>query len=214
MRHCFVAKLDRRDKARRAIERGPEAGSARSARRSSPRRGRLRILIVLALAAFVAACNSSGGSSTGAATPTRPSASTYFVSGVQGWTTKQPYKPRADDPISFRAEPTLDWSSQHERSPDPTHSQRVRLSGHRVSIANLEETMQGFDLHSQGVMKKEGRAGSGPDGPRVVLTPVSVDYTILTLSYELSLDELVDWSNSLRPVDEAGWVAAGGVIAR
>jgi hypothetical protein len=36
----------------------------------------------------------------------------------------------------------------------------------------------------------------------------------MTLSYELGLEALVEWSNALRPVDEAGWVAAGGVVAK
>ena len=35
----------------------------------------------------------------------------------------------------------------------------------------------------------------------------------MTLSYELSIDDLVEWTNALTEVDEAGWVAAGGVIA-
>ena len=35
----------------------------------------------------------------------------------------------------------------------------------------------------------------------------------MTLSYELSIDDLVEWTNALKEVDGAGWVAAGGVIA-
>lgn len=168
-------------------------------------------VVVFALFCLLTACSTSGGS---ASSTTGPHPSAYFVSGAQGWTTKQAHKPRPDDPISSRAEPTLDWSAQHERTPQTNPTQSVRLSGHRVSIAKLEETLAGFELRSRAVMKKDGRAGTGPDGPRVVLVPVSAAYTIMTLSYELGLDELVEWSNALRPIDEAGWVAAGGVIAK
>jgi len=175
---------------------------------------RLRTLVVFALPALLAACSTSGGSANSTTAPTGPPASVYFVSGAQGWTTKQAYKPAPGDPIASRAEPTLDWSAQHERNPQTNPTQSVRLSGHRVSMAKLQETLAGFEFRSRAVMKKDGRAGTGPDGPRIVLVPVSADYTIMTLSYELGLDELVEWSNALGPVDEAGWVAAGGVIAK
>jgi hypothetical protein len=34
----------------------------------------------------------------------------------------------------------------------------------------------------------------------------------MALSYELSLDELIEWSDALRAVNESEWVARGGVI--
>jgi hypothetical protein len=43
---------------------------------------------------------------------------------------------------------------------------------------------------------------------------VAARYTVMALSYELPLDRLVEWTNALRAVDEAGWMARGGVIAR
>lgn len=172
------------------------------------------VVVVVALFCLLAACSASDGSARSTTVPTGQHTSAYFVSGAQGWTTKQAHKPRPDDPISSRAEPTLDWSAQHERTPQTNPTQSVRLSGHRVSITKLEETLAGFELRSRAVMKKDGRAGTGPDGPRVVLVPLPAAYTIMTLSYELRLDELVEWSNALRRVDEAGWVAAGGVIAK
>jgi hypothetical protein len=186
----------------------------RMRRPSWPTVVQLRALLVFALPGLLAACSSSGGSANSTTAPSGPQASAYFVSGAQGWTTKQAYKPAPDDPIASRAEPTLDWSAQHERNPPTNPTQSVRLSGHRVSMGKLQETLAGFEFRSRLVMRKEGQAGSGPDGPRVVLVPASAEYTIMTLSYELGLDELVEWSNALRLVDEAGWVAAGGIIAR
>ena len=80
-------------------------------------------------------------------------------------------------------------------------------------MARLEETLAGFSMRSRQVRGLQARAGSGPDGPQVVLLPVGPGYTVMTLSYELSIDDLVEWTNALKEVDEAGWVAAGGVIA-
>ena len=92
--------------------------------------------------------------------------------------------------------------------PRPIHS------GHDVPIGQLEDSLAGFALRARRVRGLQARAGSGPDGPRVVLLPVGPGYTVMTLSYDLSLDELVEWTNALKAVDEAGWVAAGGVIAK
>lgn len=77
----------------------------------------------------------------------------------------------------------------------------------------LEASLAGSELRSRTVHGLRSRAGSGPGGPRVVLLPVAPDYTVMTLSYELTLDQLVEWSNALKEVDEAGWIASGGVIA-
>lgn len=182
--------------------------------RGGRRLQQLRGLIVIVLLALPAACDRAETSTGSASSINVPSpASIYFTSDATGWPLRKAHNPAADDPISSRAEPTLDWFAEYERYPDPSRSQSVRLSGHNVSVARLEETLVGFELGARTVMTKAGRAGSGPDGPRVVLVPVTAHYTVMTLSYELSLDELVGWSNSLRPVDEGGWVARGGVIA-
>jgi hypothetical protein len=175
----------------------------------------LRGVLMFALLGLLAGCSNAGRSSSGTTVPTDVEASVYFLTGAQGWpVAKQAYKPRPDNPITSRTEPTLDWYAEHERFPDPSRSEAVRLSGHDVPVGQLEDALAGFSLHRRQVRSLQARAGTGPDGPRVVLLPVAPSYTVMTLSYELSLDELVEWTNALKAVDEAGWVAAGGVIAK
>ena len=169
-------------------------------------------LLILTVAGLVASCCSSDPPAGRTAGPTSH-ASVYFVVGTSGWSTKAAYKPRPDDPITSRAEPSLDWYAEHVRFLDPSRSMAVRLSGHEVPMARLEETLAGFSMRARQVHGLQARAGSGPDGPQVVLLPVGPGYTVMTLSYELSIDDLVEWTNALQEVDEAGWVAAGGVIA-
>lgn len=161
----------------------------------------------------MASCSSSGEPTRGTTGPTGRDSSAYFVVGTSGWTTKAAYKLRPDDPITSRTEPTLDWYAEHERFPDPSRSLAVRLSGHDVPMTQVEDTLPGFSLRARQVRGLQARAGSAPDGPRVVLLPVGPGYTVITLSYELSVDDLVEWTDALKAVDEAGWVGAGGVIA-
>ncbi len=181
---------------------GPSDGRLRTTRRGLP----------LVIAAFVltAACGSAPRRDE-VDSPSHPSI--YFVCEARGWTLRQARNPAADDPVSSKVEPTLDWYAEYERYSAPNHSESVRVSGHDVSIAELEKTLAGFELRTRDAAKYEARVGSGPDGPRVVLLPVAGDYTVLTLSYELDLRELIQWSTSLRAVDEADWTAHGGVIA-
>ena len=174
--------------------------------------GHSQAALIVALIAALTACSTSGGSADGSATSNRPEASEYFVAGAPGWNTKEAYNPRPDDPITSRTEPTLDWYSEHERFPDPSRSQAVRVSGHDVPMAQLETHLAGFELRSRRVHDLQAKAGSGPDGPRVVLLPVAPGYTVMTLSYELTLEELIEWSNALKEVDEAGWIASGGIV--
>ena len=162
-------------------------------------------MAVLGLASLMTSCGSTSGRSAsgpGAAIGSR--ASVYFVSETKGWKLRKAYKPRPDDPVTSRAEPSLDWYAEHERYPDPSSSRSVRLSGHDAPIAQLEGTLAGFELRARTVHGLTAKAGSSPDGPRVVLLPVASDYTVMTLSYELSLDELIEWSNALQAVDEVG----------
>lgn len=120
---------------------------------------------------------------------------------------------RPDDPVTSRAEPSLDWYAEHERCPE-SQPLAVRCASWATTrpIAQLEGILAGFELRVRTVHGLAAKASSSPDGPRVVLLPVASGYTVMRLSYELSLDELIEWSNALRAVDEVGWVARGGVI--
>ena len=176
---------------------------------------RPRTVLLFVLLGLLAGCSGSKGPSSKATERAGAHESVYFVTRAQGWPpAKQAYKPRSDDPITSRTEPTLDWYADHERLPDPRRSEAVRLSGHDVPIGQLEDALAGFSLRARHVHGLQARAGSGPDGPRVVLLPVGPGYTLMTLSYDLGIDDLVEWTNALEAVDEAEWVAAGGVIAK
>jgi len=72
-------------------------------------------------------------------------------------------------------------------------------------MAQLEGTLAGFELRARDVHGIAARAGASPDGPRVVLLPVASDYTVMTLSYESSLDELIEWTMISEP-----WTRPGG----
>ena len=176
---------------------------------------RLRQAIrVCVVAGVLASCSSAAPPTAPTAGEASPLQSLYFVTGAPGWpAAKEAYKPRPDDPITSRSEPTLDWYAEHERFRDPSHSQAVRLSGHHVPIAQLESSLTGLKLRSRPVRGVQARAGSAPGGPQIVLLPVSPRYTVMVLSYELNIEELIEWTKALRAVDEAGWLAAGGVIA-
>ncbi len=174
----------------------------------------IRTAAVVLVFVVAACCSSSKPSSDGSGSTTGQPTSAYFVSEAKAWDQREAYKPRPDDPVSSRAEPSLDWFAEHERHPNPNQSQSVRLSGHDVPMAALEETLRGFDFRVRRVQGVDAKAGSSPGGPHVVLLPVAAGYTVMALTYELSLDELVEWSSSLRAVDEAEWVQRGGVIAR
>lgn len=170
----------------------------------SPHSARLAIVALLVVGA---ACGSADKQPAGG-----PPASTYFVSEAKGWDLRKAYKPRPDDPVTSRAEPSLDWYAEHQRYPDPSRSQSVRLSGHDVPLAELEATLSGLELRSRDVGNFRARVGSPVGGPRLVLLPVGPAYTVMTLSYELSLDELIEWSQALRAVNEADWIARGGIV--
>ena len=173
------------------------------------RRGARGLALVLAALVLTVGCSSS----TGEKADTTPQGSVYVVPETEGWTLREARKPATDDSVVAKVEPGLDWYAEYESYPDPDRPRRVRLSGHDVSIADLERSLAGFDLHTRDVGRFEARVGAGPDGPRVVLLPVADDYTVVNLSYELDVEQLVQWSTSLRMVDEAGWIARGGVVA-
>jgi hypothetical protein len=109
-------------------------------------------------------------------------------------------------------EPSLDWVADFERHP-ANAPDRVRVSGHVGDLDDMVEELSGFALDHVGVGALPGLAGRGPDGPSVVIIGLG-DGTVMTLSYELSVDELTEWAGGLDTVTPEEWVAAGGEIER
>lgn len=56
--------------------------------------------------------------------------------------------------------------------------------------------------------------GSGPPrtGPNIVLVATDDRYTLMALSSELEVDELLAITSDARPVCEREWVDAGGIV--
>ena len=104
-----------------------------------------------------------------------------------------------DEPIAV--EPTLDWYAEYDRdvAGSPAH---VRLSGHTTSLYALGSELPGFELEPITVLDRSGVAGVGDEdtGPAVVAYSVEPGYLIMLLSYELTVDELVELANDLQPV--------------
>jgi hypothetical protein len=174
------------------------------------------VFVVLALS-VVASCGNLGTSTrtTSQSLVRGPTGSIYLAREPDAWMLKDARDPRPSGPLA-QVEPSLDWYAEYERFPDPSQSQRVRLSGHGVASPALQEELKGFNFQTAREASwpvVPGRS-SDPTGPEVILLAVAEDYTVMALSYELDADKMTQWSRSLQPADESEWVARGGVVER
>jgi hypothetical protein len=174
------------------------------------------VFVVLALS-VVASCGTSGTSTrtTNHSLAQGPTASIYLAGEPDAWILKEARNPRPGGPLA-QVEPSLDWYAEYERFPDPSHSLRVRLSGHGVASPTLQQELKGFSFETAREASWPAVRGrsTDPTGPEVILLTVADDYTVMELSYELDADQLIQWSRSLQPADESEWVARGGVVER
>lgn len=76
--------------------------------------------------------------------------------------------------------------------------------------------LKGFALKPARVGSHDGMAGtsSDPIGPSVVLFSVRANYSVLVLSYELPVEDLLEWSDHLKIVTEPEWTETGGKVDR
>ena len=171
-------------------------------------------VVVVALTALLGACGDSGpGESSAELDPT--SECTRFVLFEDAdWT----FREAVDYPEDSGAwpEPGLDWYSEFERftplSDGAVEGVSLRVSGHELGIDDLRDQLPGIELEDHGG-NAQLLTGSGIDGqPSVVAKPVSDSYTLLLLSYELDVEELVQVISETRPVCQQEWVEAGGQI--
>ncbi len=160
----------------------------------------IRAHVFVLLLPLVAGCAGSGSS-------------LYLVREPDSWRLQQPRNPRPGGALA-PTEPSLDWYAEYEQFPEPSRSIRVRLSGHVVPMETLQRELKGFVFeHVPGLRWPAARGASAdPVGPHVLLVSVASNYTVMTLSYELNDEELLEWSRSLELVDEAAWVSRGGVV--
>jgi hypothetical protein len=174
------------------------------------------VILVLALS-VVPSCGTSGTSTrtTSQSLVRAPTGSIYLAREPDAWNLNEARDPRPGGPLA-QVEPSLDWYAEYERFPDPSHSLRVRLSGHGVAGPRLQQELRGFNFERAREASWPAVRGrsSDPTGPEVILLAVAEDYTVMALSYELDADQMTQWSRSLQPVDESEWVARGGVVER
>jgi hypothetical protein len=76
--------------------------------------------------------------------------------------------------------------------------------------------LKGFALESAMVGSYDGMAGrsSDPIGPSAVVFGVRANYSVLVLSYELPVEDLLAWSDDLEIVTESEWTETGGRVDR
>jgi len=184
----------------------------------------------LLLAVTVGACSDNGPASVDTvdpsttdaplaspATPSTTSASHFMVLQDGGWTLRQAVKPAGVTGAQAGIEPSLDWWSEYERAVaadgGAIEASGVRISGHRLALQDHGGELPGFQGSDGEIDGRPARIGTGPDGPPAVITmAVEDDYTVMVLSYELSVDELTEVAEQLEIVSESDWLAAGGEI--
>lgn len=138
---------------------------------------------LLALTAIVA-CSSSNKPSPPAAGPVR------VVRAADAWKVRETVDPAPPS----AAEPSLDWYAEYVNG-----AQLLRLSGHDVSTAALQQELKGFTFAPAAGPRWPAVASkpAGPSEPAILILAVAADYSVMALSYELSTADLVQWSRAL-----------------
>ena len=141
--------------------------------------------------------------------------SVYGVLTDDTWTLQEAIDPPADAPIASLERPPLEWYAEYVQS-STSQSSMVRLSGHRAAFdetrAALEEL--GFAFDDVALQHWQAVGGAAPDDPGspTIIVLANGPTTLMTLSYELDLDQLAPITDTVENVDQANWIAAGGVI--
>lgn len=160
--------------------------------------------------------------SNAAATDTAPAAnstpsanSVYAVLTDDTWTLQEAVDPPADSPIASLERPPLEWYAEYVQS-STSPSSMVRLSGHRATFDETRAALKelGFTLDDVALQHWQAAGGSAPDDPAspTIIVLANGPTTLMTLSYELDLDQLTPITDTVESVDQTTWIAAGGVI--
>lgn len=170
------------------------------------------VLVVGALAVAVAACASSSTRHAGTSTRAGGKDAHYLIRPRDQWTLKEAIDPPPGS-LATKAEPSLDWYAEYEKS-STNESQQVRVSGHAADIDTVRARLMGFQLKPTTVGTRPALAGTSTDpaGPSVVLFSMNTTYTAMVLSYELNVEDLINWAATLTPATQAQWIASGGRV--
>ncbi len=136
----------------------------------------------------------------------------YAEADVDGWLVAEHIDPDAGAAPSLPGDPAMDWYSSYERSVttgDVTSVSTVRVSGHALAMTALAEQLPGRTFEPASVGRFEALAGVPPAAtePAIALLDVDGRSAVMVLSYELSLDELLAWSEHVRLVSDEEWSA-------
>jgi hypothetical protein len=145
---------------------------------------------------------------------------TYAIVTNDDWSLQEAVDPPEDDPFASAERPPMDWYAEYVRTlpvPGGSEGQMVRLSGHATPISDTRAalTQLGWDFTAIQIEGWDGLGGTNPTDPAsppIVLLEDPGATTLMLLSYELSLDEVAAFAESVEITDEEAWVGAGGVI--
>jgi hypothetical protein len=176
-----------------------------------------RLLLALVVLGLVGiGCSDDGDGSGDRSGSTRTGRGAYVLLRDPAWRLQEAIRPGADEPMVRLERPPMTWYAEYVRSPTPSESQMVRVSGHGADATQARAELEavGFAFNSVPVASWHAVGGSAPDDPGspTILILDNGRASVLVLSYELDLDELAAFAGHLDPVDEAAWVEAGGVV--
>lgn len=146
--------------------------------------------------------------------PATTAAPVYATFAREGWEQRRAIRPLSRPAQLVEVEPSLDWWSEHERrvtQGQVTEAQGLRLSGHHVGVDDHAQKLPGAVLDEGTIGSYRVLSSTSPEGkPAIVLIAVGTSSTIMALSYELSVEELLSLAADVVVVNEDEWIAAGG----
>ena len=155
---------------------------------------------------------------------------TYVLLRAPRWELTRALDPAGNEPLNQLEEPPVDWFAEYNRStpgdPPPDSGltgtvlqvESVRISGHQAGLDafRAEYEALGFTFAPASVSGPLGAGAAmtagGAESDPAVLVVESGPMAVMLLSYQLTSDDLVTLAADLEPVDDAGWLVAGGEI--
>jgi hypothetical protein len=176
---------------------------------------RVALVVLVSLEAGLACGDAGSGSAGVTATSAEAPSAVYLARPDDQWALKEAYNPLPENTLTRTVEPSLDWYAEYE-APPANSPHRVRLSGHSGGVDQVAAELKGFTLEPATVGSYDGLAGvsSDPIGPSAVVFGVRANFSVMALSYELPVEELLAWADDLKIVTESEWADTGGRVER
>ncbi len=179
----------------------------------------VRSSAILSLLFLMGACGAGettdpSAASTTASNPT--GGAVYLARSDDQWVVKEANNSLPENTLTRVVEPSLDWYAEYE-APPRNSPRRVRLSGHGGDLDHVAGELKGFTFEPATVDAYRALSAVSPEPngrPAVVLLALRADFSVMALSYELPIQDLLAWSDDLMIVTESEWVRAGGVVDR